>query len=191
MANKVLFGLKNVHYAVLTESASALPSWGTPTPILGAVSLQISAEGAENTFYADNTPYWREDSNNGYSGTLEVAKFPDTFLKDVFGYTENTAKVLAENAKANAKPFALLFQIDGDANEDYFVFYRCFAGRPNLNGNTINENGKEVQTQSIEISILPVIDPTGTALDGIIKMNTKADTTESVKEGWFDEVYTG
>lgn len=190
MANKVLFGLKNVHYAVLTESTTDEPSWGTPVPILGAVSLQISAESANNTFYADNSPYWRDDQNNGYSGTLEVAKFPSSFLKDVFGYTEDTAHVLSENNNAKAKPFALLFQIDGDANDDYFVFYRCFASRPNINGNTINENGKEVQTQSIDIAVLPVIDPTG-EIDGEIKKNTTSETTTSVKTGWFSSVYTG
>lgn len=191
MANKVQFGLKNVHYAVLTESATAVPSWGTPKPIKGAVSFTTSAEGVNNIFYADDAPYWRDDTNNGYSGTLEVAKLPDDFLKDVLGYTTNTDNVLIENSKATAKPFALLFQFSGDAEEDLFVFYRCFASRPNVDGATINENGKEVQTQSIDISILPVIDPTGTALDGLIKMNTTSTTTTTVKTGWFSAVYTG
>ncbi|MEG0764323.1 MAG: phage tail protein, partial [Oscillospiraceae bacterium] len=61
--------------------------------------------------------YYQSSANNGYSGDLEVAMFPSTFLKDVFQYSENTtSKVLTENATKQSKPFALLFEEEGDTD---------------------------------------------------------------------------
>ena len=59
MANKVRFGLKNVYYAILTESDNAAPSYGTPKRLLGAVSLDLTQEGGSNSFYADNIEFFR------------------------------------------------------------------------------------------------------------------------------------
>ena len=42
-ANKVKFGLKNVHYAVLDETDGAA-SYGTPVAVPGAVNLNLSQQ---------------------------------------------------------------------------------------------------------------------------------------------------
>ena len=39
--NKVEFGLRNVHYAVITEGDDGAITYGTPTKIPGAVSITI------------------------------------------------------------------------------------------------------------------------------------------------------
>ena len=39
--NKVEFGLRNVHYAVITEGDDGAITYGTPTKIPGAVSIKI------------------------------------------------------------------------------------------------------------------------------------------------------
>lgn len=56
-ANKVKFGLKNVHYAMLTEADGGEVTYGTPVAILGAVNLSMDAQGDTSTFYADDMAY--------------------------------------------------------------------------------------------------------------------------------------
>lgn len=104
--NKVQFNLKNVHYAVMTASG-ATPTWETPVPVPGAVNLSLEAQGDLTPFYADGIVYYQSVGNNGYNGDLEMARFIDKMLQDVWGYiltqTDNT---LIENAQAEAKAFA-------------------------------------------------------------------------------------
>ncbi len=88
-ANKVKYGLSNVHYAVATEVGGVI-TYGTPVAIKGAVNLSLDAQGDETNFYADDSKYYNTFSNTGYSGDLEVAKFPESFYADIFGYTSDT-----------------------------------------------------------------------------------------------------
>ena len=84
MANKVQYGLKNVHYATVTVGTNTV-TYGTPVAWPGAVSLSLSAEGDTNDFYADNIQYFTSIANNGYSGDFESAMIPDSFKTDIMG----------------------------------------------------------------------------------------------------------
>ena len=192
MANKVQFGLKNVHYAVLTEASSGSPSFATPKAIKGAVNLELSHETAETNFFADNQAYYRTSANNGYTGSLEIAKVPDDMLKDIWGFGyDTTNKVLYEDGNIEPKPFALLFQIDGDQNDECYVMYRCYASRPQIQSTTKNENGNEPQTQTLDLTVLPLIDnSTGKALNEKIYARTDGSTLATVKASWFTTVFT-
>ena len=174
--NKVRFNLLNVHYAKLTGN-----TYGTPVPIPGAVSLDLSQEGESEPFYADGVKYYVSVSNNGYSGSLEVARYPEEMLKDIFGFTEDTNHVLVESTNAENCPFALLFQIDGDATPELYALYNVTATRPNINSKT-NENTKTPGTQSVDVDCAP-------NESGLIKANTQAATPTSVRGNWFKEVY--
>jgi len=77
--NKVRFGLKNVYYAIMTSGGSYI----TPVAIPGAVNLDMSPAGDTNKFYADNIAYYVGVSNQGYEGSLEIAKIPDQMFQDV------------------------------------------------------------------------------------------------------------
>lgn len=182
---KVRFGLKNVHYAVLTEGTT--PSWGTPVAIPGAVALDLAQEGSRDNFYADNVTYYVTFSDNGYTGSLEVAKIPEAMLSDIWGMTANTSGVIIENSTTEPKPFALLFQTDTDDGETKVCLYRCFADRPNIGSSTI-EDTKTPQTQTINISAVPVING---PLDGIVSAMTGETVATAVASAWFSAVYTG
>ncbi len=179
--NKVQFNLKNVHYAVLTETEGTA-TWAKPVHVPGAVSLALEQQGEVSPFYADGIVYYQTSTNSGYSGDLEMALFPDQMLQDVWGMTlDDTDKVLMENANDKAKPFALLYQIDGDTDNRFYCMYNCTATRPGLGSATKTET-TEPQTQSTTISAAPLT-------NGDIMAKTTAETTESVKTGWFDKVY--
>ena len=183
--NKVRFNLKNVHYAVLTETMTTSGmtySWATPVHVAGAVSLDLSPEGDTSPFYADGIVFYQSIANQGYSGSLEMARISDTMLKDVWGLTlGSTSKVLTENANTNAKAFALLFEVDGDADEEYYCLYNVKGTRPNI-GSQTNEESKDPQTQSSDITAIPLA-------DGRILARTTANTPSATKTAWWTTVF--
>ena len=180
--NKVQLNLKNVHYAVLTADAGT-PAWSTPVPVPGAVNLNLSANGEMSPFYADGIVYYTSSANNGYEGDLEMARFIDQMLQDVWGYElETTDKVLIEKADVNPKQFALLFQIEGDANNDLYCMYNCTGTRPAIVGATSTES-KTPKTQTSTISATPL------ASNNYVYARTTADSPETVKTNWFKNVY--
>lgn len=154
--NKIKYGLKNVYYAVVTESSGGV-SYGTPVAMPGAVNLALSAVGENVTFHADDQIYFEENTNNGYDGSLEVALIPDSFRTDVLGDTVDTNGAIIENANAKVKKFALMFEFDGDAKKTRHVSYSVLPTRPNVEGVT-KTNTKEPKTESMNIVVRPALD---------------------------------
>lgn len=179
--NKVQFNLKNVHYAVLEETENGV-TWGTPVAVPGAVTLTLDPQGEVTPFHADGIVFYRSIANNGYAGDLEMARFPDKMRQDIWGLTLGaTSKVLSENANVEPKPFAMLYQIDGDADEEYFVLYNCTGTRPGI-GSTTNTENKEPQTQTSNIAAVPLA-------DGFVMARTTSETPAEVKANWFNSVF--
>lgn len=155
MPEKIKYGLSNVHYAVLKDETKL--TYDTPKPIKGAVNLSLSAEAGDNTFYADNIPYFVSKTNNGFTGDLEIALIPDEFLIDVLGYVKSaTTGLLIEPADVNPKAVALLFQFENDTNSRKVALYHVTIGRPAVNHATKTEN-IEPQTDTLPITAIPVI----------------------------------
>jgi len=180
--NKVQFNLKNVHYSKITVSGGNI-TYATPKAIAGAVSLSLDAQNSDTKFYADGMLYYTQSFLSSYEGDLEVARINDDFLKDILGLSvSSTNSLLKEDVTVEPSPFALLFQIDGDQESEYYVFYYCTASKPSVNGATI-EDTKEPQTQSMTITASPLS-------NGVIKARTTYSTTATVKSGWFTSVYT-
>lgn len=148
MANKVKYGLSNCYYAVLDETAG---TYGTPVALKGAVNLNLDQEGETNKFRADNIDYYISMSNNGYSGSLELALIPESFMKDVMGEIVDAATgIQYERADAKPKPFALLFQFEGDDKSTRHVMYYCKASRPTVASQTTDTSIEPV-TETINI----------------------------------------
>ena len=188
-ANKVHFGLKNVHYATLTVSTAGVPSWGTVKAVPGAVSLVLDRDVAKSVFHADDIKYFTVAVNNGFTGTLEMADIPVTMRQDLWGDTvTSTNKLLVENVDAQPKEFALMFEINGDQTPERNCLYRCVASRPNIEASTV-EDSIEVQTQSCELEVMPVI-YTGNALDGVTLYRTTADTPSATYTSFYSSVLT-
>lgn len=157
--NKVRFGFKNVYYSVITETGGSV-SYAEPKEWKGAKSITLDPEGETQTFYADDTAYFTQSTNNGYTGTLEMAYLPDAVLKDVFGHVETQDGLLAEDANVAPKAVALLCEFNGDVKATRHVFYKIVFGRAGLEANT-QEDTIEPDVQSIDITCVPVSDSSG------------------------------
>lgn len=180
MADKVKFNIKNVHYAVITEGDTN--TWATPVAIPGAVSFALEPQGDTSPFYADGIVYYQSTANNGYSGDLEMADYPASFLKDIFGVSEGTtSKVLTENAKTEPKIFALLFEEEGDDTGTKYVLYKCSATRPKRSFATQTDS-KEPSTQTVTVTAVPMSNGTVMAMTG-------ADTPAETLNAWYTSVF--
>ena len=148
--NKVQFGLCNVHIAPINDEGG----YETPIPVPGAVSITTSPEGNTESFYADNIPYFTAVVNSGYTGDLEMALIPDD-VKAKIGLgviDENGAFV--EDADINPKPFALLFDVNGDKHNRHNVLYNVTAARPESEHKT-KEDGTTFATDKLSFSAIP------------------------------------
>lgn len=178
---KIKYGLRNVYYAKATDDGTGNLTYATPVRIAGAVNMSLDAQGDTNPFYADDIVYFTSTSNNGYSGTLEVALIPDSFRKDILGETEGTQdNVLYEYANAPTVEFALLFEFQTDENATKHCMYRCTASRASVAGQT-KEDSITPQTETLNIVAMPRVD------DYLVK--AKCPSTSSAYASWYTAVH--
>lgn len=183
MANRIKYGIRNAYYAkVASVSTSGALTYATPVAIPGAVNLSLAAEGESNPFYADDIVYFQSASNNGYSGTLEVALIPDSFKTDILNETVGTNGVYVEKANTQPSEFALLFEFQGDANATRHALFRCTCTRPDVAGAT-KEASITPQTETLNITALPRLN------DYVVKGSCPASATTAYN-AWFTAVVT-
>lgn len=183
---KIRYGISNVHVAIITDDGNGNLTYGTPFAVQGAVSLSIDPESGDSTpFYADNVIWYKSpEVNNGYSGELELAVTPTTFLKQVLGQVEDSADdgILYELADATTARFALLFQAEGDQYNTRYCFYDCTATRPSRE-NATKEDTISPGTETISISMTPRVK------DALVKAQCDEETAETANyTAWFSAV---
>ena len=180
-SNKVKYNLKNAHDALLTIGEDNTPSFGTPVPMPGSVSISLDANGEPENFYADGIAYYVINNNMGYEGDLELALIPESFRTDVLKEELDGNGVLIENSDVELANFALLFEFDGDIKHIRHVLYNCSASRPGIEGQT-NEDTKEVQTETLTIKATPLP-------GGMVKAKTGNTTDATTYDNWYKSVY--
>lgn len=180
--NKVTYGLENAHYAKLTFGATGVPTFATPVPLAGSVEFTMDPETNSVEFAADNdSQYFTEDENNGYSGTLTIANMPLSFRQDILGEVINTTDgTITELADAKFSPFALLFQFDGDKTKTRHLIYYCNGSRATISSKTGKDiSGVELPFKAKQLTV---------GNKKLIKTQTTSE--ESTKyTNWFKSVY--
>lgn len=151
MANKVEFGISELHVCTYTVGEGGVVTLGTPYHQPGAVSFSPEEQSENNTFYADNIAYWSGYSGGTFEGDLEVAKFSDEFKTQFLGY-----KALANGGLANVKNatkpnVAIFFQVEGDSESRRIALYNCSLGVIGREFNTI-EDTKEPTTETLGVT---------------------------------------
>ena len=185
MANKVEYGFRKVHYAVITESGGTI-TYGDPVDMSadgsGAISISLAPAGEQNDVYADDVIWFSETTNQGYEGELVLTKVSDNFKKDVMGMVQDTKGSLVESADAVFKNFAMCFEVQGNEKPTRTWYYYCSVARPTENANT-----KEAQTTPAQKTLTIKAMPRPT--DHKVKIShTKSGTTDTTFDDFFDEV---
>lgn len=152
MANKVLFGISQLHVGTYTESNGTV-TLGTPYHQKGAISFSPEESSEKNDFYADNIAYWSGYSGGTIEGDLEVAMFDDEFKTQFLGYRELTSGGLASVKNATKPNVFVAFQVEGDQESRRCILYNCSLGAINREYSTITEN-KEPQTATIPVTCI-------------------------------------
>jgi phi13 family phage major tail protein len=152
MANKVEFGISNLHVGTYTDDGEGNVTLGTPYHQKGAVSFSPEEQSEASNFYADNIVYWSGYSGGTFEGDLEVAKFDDDFKKSFLGYKELTDGGLA-NVKGATKPNVYIaFEVEGDAEARRIILFNCALGGITREYNTIEES-KEPTKETIAVTV--------------------------------------
>ena len=153
MANKVEFGISNLHIGTYSIADDGTVTLGTPYHQKGAVSFAPEQDSEDNTFYADNIAYWSEYTEGPFSGDLEVALYDDAFKTQFLGYRALVNGGLA-NVKNAVKPNVYVaFEIEGDAEKRRAIFYNCSLGVIRREYNTIGEN-KEPASETLGLTCI-------------------------------------
>lgn len=184
--NKIKYGISKCAYAVATIAANGSATYGDVVDLPGAVSIALTQQGERSVFYADNIEYYVMNINSGYEGDLTLARIPDDFCMDVLGEVEDSKKVLIEVKDKEPIHFALLFQFEGDQNATRHVLYNCTAARPDINGNTKEENIAP-ETEAITITAKSIYN--SVIDDHIVKGKSKEDTDSTTYNAWFTSVH--
>lgn len=181
---KVVYGLSNVHYATYTIENGVIV-FDTPIAIPGAVEMTNEPVGEPIEFYADNMLYYVADNNQGYEGTLNIARLPDSFRKDILKEElDETDKVLIEYADVQTQPFALLFQFENDVKARRHILFNCNARRTALNSSTKTDS-VEPSTTELTYKATPLV----FNKRPIVKVSTTFETPDTVYNSWFQKVW--
>ena len=180
--NKVTFGLRNVHYAPFTVVDGVI-NYEKPIKIPGGIELSLEPRGEMAEFYADDILYYSANTNQGYDGTLSIANIPEQFAIDALGEEKDeTDMVMTEKATGKGKPFALLFEFDGDVKATRHVLYNCTANRPTVSSSTKNSTA---EPNANELTF--VASPRETDL--AVKTKTTVSTPAEIYNAWYEKVY--
>lgn len=147
--NKVEFGLRNVHYAVITEGDDGAITYGTPTKIPGAVSITMDKSGDMVRFKADDIDYYTAPNNQGYEGTLTIARTPDEFRSDVLGEEKTDGGVMIESADAKTKRIALPISSTTKDSGDPNTTELAIVASPRPDNNLVKTKTTETTTTQI------------------------------------------
>ena len=185
MANKITYGIKNVYYAPVTEALSGSTwtvTYGTPVAMLGARAISLSAQNENVQFSADNNPnYFTQNIFSGYEGDITMAIVGDDFRKACLGEVQDDNGLVGQSIDDKPKPFALLFQFEGDDEEIRHVLYRCIAGQTDVSSKT-KETTIDPNEETISINCAGSLDK------GFVKWKCKKSNTTQYN-GWYTNVY--
>lgn len=167
MARNGFFGVRNSHFAEVTDEATL--TYKKPVHVPGTVEISMEPSVETGTSHADNEVWLEEQQDNGGSGTMS---FYDTESSD------EVRKLIAElvgweimedgrtNLKANKKPkpFAFMCEQPGHVLGRRRCLLMCQLQKPS-NTMTTTAETPEITQLDYPFTWKPVVPPGGTADD--------------------------
>ena len=184
-------GLDKLYYAKITEDESGEETYGTPTSLAKAMTVDLSVELAEATLYADDGAAEVVKEFKSGTLTLGIDDIGVQAAQDLTGAKIDTNKVLISTSEDGGAPVAIGFRAKkANGKYRYFWLYKVKFGIPATNLTTKGES-ITFSTPTIEGTVMR-----RNKLDGQSKHPWKAEVSEdatgvaaSVISGWYNEVY--
>ena len=129
MANKVIFGVSQLHVGLYNVSTAGVVTLGTPFAVPGTVNISLEPDSEEQKFYSDNKVYWSGYSDNGLTGEIENAFFSDEFKTKFMNYKALSNGGIAQIKGVKNKPVYFAFQAEGDEHARRGIFYNVTLGQ--------------------------------------------------------------
>lgn len=160
--NKVEFGTKLFHIGTY-EVNDGVVTLGDPMHVPGMRALNVEAESEESKFYADDVVYYSDYTDNGMTGELGMALFPDEFKVAFLNYAETQDGGIAQVKGKQNKSVYFAFQGAGDKENRRHIFFNVSLGAISREHKTIEAN-KEVEEESLPFTV------TGDNVSGVMKV---------------------
>lgn len=145
MANKVEFGISQLHIGTYTVDDNGDVVMGAPYHLPGARNFAAETQSEKSDFYADNIPYWSGYSGGSIEGDLTVALFTDDFKKQFLGYKETVDGGLGMVKGAYKPNVYICFAVEGDVEQSRLIMYNGSFGDINREYATIEESKEPVE----------------------------------------------
>lgn len=104
-----IIGCKNLHIAEVTKDDANETTWGNPEPIKSLISISISDQKENVTFYSDDSVEQVLPSFSSKEVTIELGYLSPELEAKISGNTYSKG-IFTQSADATAKEFALLFE---------------------------------------------------------------------------------
>lgn len=172
-ANKVKYGISNVHYAIATRASDGSITYGAWKELPNAVSITCDVNSNTSTQYADNKLIYSKTCISGTNITLTMSVISDDFKKEVLGWKTTSDGGLVQVSNATTEYIALGFQFEGDVNASKIWYYLCSVSDQSNDDASTNTESVTFSNEALTITAYPVT----IGNDDVIKTTYRADDT--------------
>lgn len=178
-----IIGCNSLHIAEVTSDTASATAWGTPEPVPSLVSIEISDNSENVTFYSDDVAEQVIPSFGGKEVTITLGYLSNELEAKITGATYESG-VLVQNANSTPKEFALLFRAPlSKGGFQYVCLYKGVLSKNESNYQT-KEEGIEGQTVTLNGVFMPLQSNGEVA----IKANSTDSEAEALITKWFTKV---
>lgn len=184
-------GLDGLYYAKITENANGEETYGTPTKLAKAISVDLSIELAEATLFADDGDSETVKEFKAGKISLGVDDIGSQVAADLIGATVDANGVVVSASEDVGQPVAVGFRAKkANGKYRYFWLYKVVFGTPST---SLATKGDSItfSTPTIEGTVMR---RNKVGADGKHPWKTEvtegtAGVPEQTVSTWFDEVY--
>lgn len=151
MAERILIGLSNFHYALMDSDTSAGATYQTPVKFGHAINVDIQPQNQTAKIYGDNMLVDSFTATTEYNVDIETT---DLTLEDraaLLGHTYESDTLIVKSSDI-APDVALLFEAETSKGDIFAV--KLFKGKFSQSQMTINTRGENLDFQSTKISAI-------------------------------------
>lgn len=182
-----IIGCKNLHLAPVTQDTTEGTTWGVPTPVKSLISISITDQKENVTFYSDDSIEEVLPSFSGKEVSIELGYLTPEVEALISGNTYEKG-LFTQSANATAKEFALLFSAPlSKGGERKVCLYKGVLAKDES-----SYTGKGESVESSNVTLNGVFMPLQS--NGLVEI--KADSNDenltekeqTVVDNWFKKV---